>query len=234
MNRISKRQRAGAAGRGARRRAAFLAAAREAFLAKGYAAATLDDVVRRSGGSRATLYKQFGDKAGLFAAIIAELCAEMTAPLREAGERPQARAPRAALLAFATAFMRVMMAPASLALYRLVVAEAGRFPELGRAVYRAGPKVAAARLAAYLRAGAAAGAFTAGDADLRARHFLEMVKGDLHFRALIGLGPQPSRREVDRCVRAAVDSLLNGISARPPSRASARRRRRAAAARGAS
>lgn len=213
MSGVSKRHRAGAANRGARRRAAFLAAASEAFLAKGYAAATLDDVVRRSGGSRATLYKQFGDKAGLFAAIIAELCAEMTAPLRAAGERPQARAPRAALLAFGTAFMRVMMVPANLALYRLVIAETGRFPELGRAVYRAGPQVAAARLAAYLRDGAAAGMFTAGDPGLRARQFLEMIKGDLHFRALIG--PRPSRREVDRCVRAGVDAFLTGISARP-------------------
>jgi AcrR family transcriptional regulator len=50
--------------RGARRQQAFLDAATAVFLAKGYGAATLDDVMRASGGSRATLYKQFGGRRG--------------------------------------------------------------------------------------------------------------------------------------------------------------------------
>jgi AcrR family transcriptional regulator len=199
-----------ATSRGARRQEAFLKAATAVFLAKGYGAATLDDVVRVSGGSRATLYKQFGDKAGLFAAIIAELSAAMTTPL----DGPLRGDPRVALTGFGRAFMRIMMMRTSLALYRIVIAEAGRFPELGRVVYGAGPKVAADRLAAYLRAGQRAGAFTSGDADLRARHFLEMIKGDLHFRALLGLGRRPSAREIDRCVDAAVDAFLDGITTR--------------------
>ena len=70
----------------------MLDAAKAVFIEHGYAEATLDEVIRRSGGSRATLYKQFGDKEGLFAAIIADICAEIVAPLAKSasGQEPQA------------------------------------------------------------------------------------------------------------------------------------------------
>ncbi len=197
--------------RGAARHAAFIDAATEVFLEHGYDGATLDEIVRRAGGSRATLNNQFGGKEGLFVAIIATLCAEMNATLALSVNAEHG--PRETLLDFGLAFMRVMLRPESLGLYRIVMAEAGRFPALGLAVYRNGPQVAAERLTAYLGAGSKAGLFTRGDAALRARHFLEMIKGDLHFRALLGIDA-PSAREIERCVRAAVDALLNGIAAR--------------------
>ena len=46
-----------------------LQAAREVFLEQGYEAASVNDVVRRAGGSLATLYAQFGNKEGLFQAV---------------------------------------------------------------------------------------------------------------------------------------------------------------------
>ena len=54
-----------------------LLAAREVFEAKGYAAATLDDVIARSGGSRQTLYEQFGGKQGLFEAMVSDRCSKV-------------------------------------------------------------------------------------------------------------------------------------------------------------
>ena len=58
----------------AARRAAFVAAAREVFHQKGFAEATLDDVIALSGGSRQTLYALFGGKQGLFEALVTETC----------------------------------------------------------------------------------------------------------------------------------------------------------------
>ena len=58
----------------AARREAFLAAARQVFEKKGFAEATLDDVVALSGGSRQTLYALFGGKQGLFEAITSDTC----------------------------------------------------------------------------------------------------------------------------------------------------------------
>jgi AcrR family transcriptional regulator len=191
--------------RAERRRAALLEAAKSVFVERGYAEATLDEVIARAGGSRATLYKQFGGKEGLFAAVIAEICAAMVAPLADGGpDRP----PEDVLLAFGRSFMAALMAPDGLALYRVVIGNAQRFPELAAAVYRSGPATAAALLAAHLRRWKARGQIDLPDPDMAARHFLEMVKGDLHFRALVYIDP-PSQAEIDQCVKGAVRLFMS-------------------------
>jgi AcrR family transcriptional regulator len=197
--------------RGARRRAAILKAATQVFLDHGYEGARLEEVIRRSGGSLATLYAQFESKQGLFAAIIAQICDEIVASL-PALDEPTPPAP--ALAAFAQTYLRLLLTPVSLALYRVVISESARFPELGQAVFDAGPATAAERLAAYLRAQTKKGALAVADPPLAARQFLEMVKGDLHFRALLGSGPAPSRKEIDGCVRTATRVFLEGSIAR--------------------
>lgn len=194
--------------RGETRRAAIMAAATDIFLEQGFGAATLDEVVRRAGGSRATLYEHFGSKEGLFAAIIAEQCAVVVAPLdvlpRDHG------APEDVLYAVGRRFLEILMNPRGLGLYRLVSAEAARFPALGAQVFSSGPKAAADHLAGYLRTQVAAGGLALPDVDLAARHFLEMVKGDLHTRALFAVAPAPSDMEIDACVRGAVATFLGG------------------------
>jgi hypothetical protein len=109
--------------------------------------------------------------------------------------------------------MAVHMAPESLALYRTVIAESGRIPELGAAVFRAGPSAAADRLAAHLRREAERDRLRLADCDAAARQFLEMVKGDLHLRALMDPARPPSAGEVAECIHRAVALFLDG--ARP-------------------
>jgi TetR/AcrR family transcriptional regulator, mexJK operon transcriptional repressor len=135
--------------RGELRRAAIIAAATDVFLEHGFGAATLDEVVRRSGGSRATLYENFGSKEGLFAAIIAEQCARVVEPLQIV---PHAKGrPDDVLYAVGKRFLGVLMKPGGLGLYRLVSAEGARFPELVTQVFDQGPKAAADHLAGYFR-----------------------------------------------------------------------------------
>src|SRR5262249_18492928 len=59
------------------RRKRILAAARDVFLERGYANASIDAVVERSGGSKATVYQLFGNKEGLLAALVAEGAEEL-------------------------------------------------------------------------------------------------------------------------------------------------------------
>lgn len=188
-----------------------MAAATEVFLEHGFDAATLDEVVRRAGGSRATLYEKFGGKEGLFAAIIAEQCAKVIEPLQIV---PHAKGrPEEVLYAVGKRFLGVLMQPGGLGLYRLVSAEGVRFPDLVTKVFDQGPKAAADHLAGYFRTQVKQGVLALADADLAARHFLEMVKGDLHTRALFGVPPPPTTGEIEACVRGAVAIFLNG--ARP-------------------
>jgi TetR/AcrR family transcriptional regulator, mexJK operon transcriptional repressor len=178
------------------------------FVEKGYARATLDDVIARAGGSRATIYQQFGSKEGLFAAIIAEICADMVAPL-EGAERDDE--PSRVLLSVGRSYMSALMEPTSLALYRVLIGEGERFPAFGAAVLRSGPAVAADTLATYLARWHAEGRVAVENPSVAARQFLQMVKGDLHLRALLRQDP-PSEAEIEHCVTSAVRVFFRGLS----------------------
>lgn len=197
--------------RGEKRRRRLIAAARAVFVERGFEGTTLDHVIAVAGGSRSTLYQQFGDKEGLFAAIIGEICDDISIPLTGGPEGDPD--PGTVLQAFALRFMKRLMEPESLALYRLVIAESRRLPGLGSQVFAAGPERGARALADYLRAQSRAGRMRLRDPDLSVRIFLEMIKGDLHTRALFRAGPPPSAREIEATVRAAVGIFLRGLSA---------------------
>ena len=190
----------------------MLAAATAVFLKRGFEGATLDEVISRSGGSRTTLYEQFGGKEGLFAAIIDDLCRTLVAPL--AAGLDGAQQPKVVLTAFARRFMDRLLEPESLGLYRLVISEGHRFPALGRQVFAAGPTAGARTLAAYLRAETERGRLRVRNPEVAARNFLEMIKGDLHTRALFGVGAAPSAAEINACVDEAVHVFLEGSAAR--------------------
>ena len=195
-----------------RRRAAMLQAGEAVFLERGFEGATLGEIISRSGGSRTTLYEQFGGKEGLFAAIIAELCTRMLTPLAEG--MTGGRKVKEILYGFGLAYMKVLMTPSGLALYRMVISESGRFPELGARVFTAGPEAAAIRLADYLKTETKQGRLAIRNADEAARSFLEMVKGDLHTRAFFQVGAVPRSKEIETAVQAAVALFLDGATPR--------------------
>jgi AcrR family transcriptional regulator len=68
-------------------RAKLIQAARKAFAAKGYAAASMDDLTAEAGLTRGALYHNFGDKKGLLRAVIDQIDAEMVARMRVARDR---------------------------------------------------------------------------------------------------------------------------------------------------
>jgi len=199
--------------RGEERRNALLEAATHVFLTHGFEKATLGEVIARSGGSRATLYARFGSKEGLFAAIIEAKCRQIVVALEDGridGGLEEV------LREFATVYMGELMSVESLALYRLVIGESERFPKLGAAVFQAGPNAAAERLIAYLRSNVNASILELSDSDIdiAARQFLEMVKGDLHMRALMRTKKRPTKKEVERCIDLAVKVFLHGAVVR--------------------
>ena len=67
-------------------RTKLIQAAREAFAAKGYAAASMDDLTAAAGLTRGALYHNFGDKKGLLQAVVEQIDAEMGARARAAQE----------------------------------------------------------------------------------------------------------------------------------------------------
>jgi len=189
-----------------------LEAAHELFMAKGYEAASMDAVAKAAGVSKATVYAHFNSKDELFAAIVARMCGQLT---REIKAVIEAGLPlRQALLGIGGRFLEVLTDPRRVRMFRMVMGEVDRFPELGRVFYCSGPLVMQDCLAGYLEQAAAAGGLTIADAGLAARQFLSLIKADLHLRCLFDVGLVTPASERDRQVTAAVDMFLKAYSPR--------------------
>lgn len=187
---------------------AILEAAAEVFLEAGFGHASMDEIARRAGVSKATIYNHFDSKPELFGAIVRNRCQRsLPAMLGELTGQPVEET----LTAIGRQFLDVLMMPGSLPLYRTVLAESPRFPEIGRAFYDAGPGRAVAAVAGYLEAQQARGAVTVADPRLAAEQFFAAVLGHIHVRLLLGLADAPpAAEERERVVAAAVSAFLDG------------------------
>tara|TARA_R110000782_G_scaffold66710_1_gene135164 strand:- start:362 stop:1012 length:651 start_codon:yes stop_codon:yes gene_type:complete len=194
--------------RGDKRRAAFIAAAREVFLEQGYEAASMSDIVLRAGGSLSTLYSQFGDKQGLFLAMLDERIRQITASM---GVELSAHAPVAdGLRRIGQQFTSKLLEPESLEMYRLILGLARKFPEIPREFARRGPDRLRQALADYLIDRVDAGEIQLEDPYRAASLFLEMARAGLVNRALMDDSIRPSPEEIEASVNVVVDVFLNG------------------------
>ena len=192
----------------AARRDAFLAAAREVFQEKGYAEATLHDVIGRSGGSRQTLYALFGGKQGLFEAIISENCETIFQGLTP--ETLASRTPEEVLREVGRRYLAIVTSPACLSLNRLVIAEALRIPELAERFWKSGPGRSRAFLTEFFDRQVERGVLRMCDSRAAADYFLDMLSGTPRLQCLIGLRAPPLSSEIDRMVDDAVTHFLEG------------------------
>ena len=107
--------------------------------------------------------------------------------------------------------MRVAMSPDAIGLYRLILAEGTRFPDLARTFYRIGPDRVSERVASLLRAWRRHRLIAVDDAFLAAVQFLDGVRGELHLRAVAGVPPDNLADAIERNVHHAVHIFWNGV-----------------------
>jgi AcrR family transcriptional regulator len=195
-----------ATARGEARREALLEAARAIFLEKGYSGTSLDEVVKRTGGSKASVYKYFGNKEGLFAAMFADRCQAFLATLAIPDEISANL--EETLMLFAGRVLEASLGEERIAMVRALAAEAARFPELAEMAYRTGPQHGLGLMADFLKRHHEAGVIRCDHPDIAAVQFLEMIKGHPQWRALLGLPPFPAHLDRDTYVRVAVHNFL--------------------------
>jgi TetR/AcrR family transcriptional regulator, mexJK operon transcriptional repressor len=176
------------------------------FLAVGYGATSMDAIAQAAGVSKVTVYNHFGSKDALFAAIINATCDSMLLPIT--AREVDRGSPETTLSAIAGRVMRMARDPQILALYRVVIAEAPKFPELGAAFYRAGPARAAENLAAWLAEQTRAGVLTVDDPRLAAERFFGMAHGHFYLRRLLNVQPEDDEATIAAHVRAVVAGFL--------------------------
>ncbi len=137
------------------RREAIIGVAHAYFLQHGYAATTMSGIAATIGGSKATLWSYFPSKEALFEAVLDRA----TAHFREriiSVLVPEADL-ETTLRSFCRHFLEKVTSPEAIALHRLIVAEAGRVPEIGEMFYQRGPNTMIRLLGDFIELGMARG-----------------------------------------------------------------------------
>jgi AcrR family transcriptional regulator len=193
--------------RGFERHEKILDAAKQVFIEQGYARASINEIVRRSGGSLGTIYKFFGNKLGLFEAFFQKITYEAFYDFEEKGLWVEDI--ETSLLNFGRQLQQMMFEKEALAIYRLVLSEQGAdHAEIQRIFMQYGPHRLNKILTRFLTQQSQAGLLQLDDCEIAAYQFVEMIKGPLHFQALFGELITPQQCEA--VLRQAVTLFLKG------------------------
>jgi AcrR family transcriptional regulator len=195
---------------GAKRRQ-IMEGARQVFLNSGFDGASMNDVARAAGVSKGTLYAYFNSKEELFEAII-------RAEKSQSAERmcaflPDHSDPRVMLTDFGVRLLTRMAEPSTLALSRVVIAAAEKFPNIGRTFFEAGPLYGNQRLAQRLRELEQAGLVSVPDPERAAWHFLDLCFSGGYKKLLFGVVDSMSREDIEASVEAGVEVFLKAYGA---------------------
>jgi AcrR family transcriptional regulator len=185
------------------KRAAILKAATGLFLAAGYDGTSLAKIAEAAGVSKATLFKQFPTKAALFDAIVTESWQIEDAD----GPEPSAGDLEAGLTTIGHRYVELLTRPGMTALFRIVIAELPRFPELGEAQFSRGKMPYFESVSRYLAAANSAGSAKVGDPDLAATQFLGMISNFVFWPTLLLIDWAPERAAIEQAVDEAVSTM---------------------------
>jgi TetR/AcrR family transcriptional repressor of mexJK operon len=192
----------------AEKRTEILRAARPILLRDGLGGTTLDRVAAEGAISKMTLYRHFPNKESLFEGLVIGMCGEMregleNAPLAD-GHKPAAERLTDELRAFTSGLIE----PDFLALYRLLVADGWRFPDLACVFDQSGMRVIRCRIAALL----GTGGVPANELGQRAGEVVALALGDAYQRAVLGIVEEADGEAFAQQIEAAV---THGLSRSP-------------------
>jgi AcrR family transcriptional regulator len=188
----------------------MLEAATELFLRDGFEQTSIDAILERSGGSKATLYNYFPTKEDLFRVVVDSIVAN--APQPALGGHADLRQ---TLIRFAVERLTTIFSANHRALLRLIIAERERFPELARLYHMRGPQRTQAVFAEYLRNVSDGGALQFDPPEEAAEYFSGML---LHrwYQELLLLGaPSPTDEDIARRAERVVDRWLASYQRKP-------------------
>ncbi|QBF29868.1 TetR/AcrR family transcriptional regulator [Thalassococcus sp. S3] len=183
-----------------------LEGARQVFMTDGFEGASVDDIARAAGVSKATLYSYFPDKRLLFMEVARLECARQA---DESVEMLEAKEPPAEVLRYAAERMlSFILSDLGQRVFRICVAEADRFPDLGRQFYESGPMVVRERMKTYFKCAVNRGELRIEDFDLAADQFAELCKADLFPRLVFNIDTEFTETEVARVIDGAVTTFM--------------------------
>ncbi|MCX7289237.1 MAG: TetR/AcrR family transcriptional regulator [Rhodobacterales bacterium] len=180
--------------------------ARTIFLRDGFERASVDDIAREAGVSKATIYAYFPDKRLMFLEVARTECRRQT-EAAEAAIDPSLPV-RDALIIVAERIAAFQMSEFGQRMFRIVVGEGERFPGLGQEFHETGPGLIHDRLVHHLHKCVTDGQLAIEDLDLAADQFVQLCKAGVQERLLFGMAQTITPEAVDRSVLGAVDMFL--------------------------
>lgn len=185
---------------------ALLDAARSAFLARGFARSSVNTIAKDAGISIATLYKYFDTKEDLFGAVIGRSWAELRSDLDL--QKLNVLPPVEALCLIGDEYAELLGRESVRELFRVIIAEAVQFPELGEKLYEHGKEAFLEKVEQYLRRRVESGELSIDDSALATRQFLGLIDAIVFWPSLLTSKLAVSEAERENVVRQAVATFL--------------------------
>jgi TetR/AcrR family transcriptional repressor of mexJK operon len=177
------------------RESEILATALGVFLRSGYGASTVDELAAAAQVTKRTIYAYYGDKAGLFAAMVRHLAAAVSLDATRDDDTLETLSARIVVRLHSDELV---------GLHRLVIGESARFPELAQILHRSGDARHIARRSDHLRA-------ERGPARVPlAEPLFSLLLGEKHRRRLLGIDPAPTPAQA----AAHADTALSRLGLR--------------------
>jgi AcrR family transcriptional regulator len=183
--------------------------AADLFLKRGYEGVTIDKIVEVAGGSKSTVYSEFGGKCGLFISSIENLCRESNEPLTKLDYTGLNLEESLKKLSFH--ILKFITAKRSVELHRLAIGEAANCPEVGEAWYTYGPARTASIIRSVLESHRDELRKTTIPMEQMAVMLHDSLTGDVLYRLLAGVGKHENDASLERLACTAVDVILGNI-----------------------
>ncbi|WP_306154259.1 TetR/AcrR family transcriptional regulator [Roseovarius sp. MMSF_3281] len=180
--------------------------AREVFMRDGFEGASVDDIAKAAGVSKATLYSYVPDKRLLFSEVAkAECNRQADGAIAEIDINAPAEVNLAAAARHLVGFF---LSDFGTQVFRICLSEAHRFPDLGKRFYQSGPAMVRERMIPVLRYYVDKGELEIEDFELAVNQFAELCKSDLFVRKLCGLQNDFAKADVDQVIEGAVEMFV--------------------------
>ncbi len=190
-----------------------LEGARIVFMRDGFERASVDDIAREAGVSKATLYAYFPDKRLLFLEIASTECRRQA---DDAEAHIDPNTPIADILRLAAQkITSFMLSDFGQRIYRIAVAEAENFPAVAHQFYHSGPKLVQDRIAEMLRCATERGELVIDDIPFAAAQFAQLCKVDIQDRMIFTPSPCCTPADTARVIDGAVSMFMARYGAKP-------------------
>lgn len=189
-----------------RRRHEIMNVAIEVLAQRGYRDASMLEVARRTSASKETLYAWFGDKRGLFEAVIRRNAEAVQAVLARHFESDAST--EVVLVEFGRALLGLLLGDSAVAINRAAISEARSDPRLAQILASAGREATLPSFIRFLELHRGRGALRIEAPSEAAEDYLGLLLGDTQTRRLLGLLAAPKKAQIEaRALRATKNFL---------------------------